>query len=514
MNQQNNQMEADYYRNDDEIDIGQLFTKIWYRKGFIFSFVFISVVMVLGVLSANYFISPPVKESSRVIQLTFSSSSEEGYREYPSGKIFSANDMLASNILTKVYERNQLAKHGVNLQDFISAFSVSPYASNTNFIHKRFKGLLSNKKLTRPEVIELEEDYLAQLQEAQSRFVKISYLENGLTGMNSLLLDKVLKDIPKIWSETAIKEQGVTSIKIFGSDFYQKDLAKELEYIKAASYLSVSAKKLAEGLNILSEDEMGASIINVATGRTVSDLKAMLSSLQTFKIEPLFAKFIGLGIAKSSFDAKLYIENKVHELQSRLTVFQNKAENYRKVLSSYGTQSSNQGQGSNGQTNDEGLYRFDSGTFAQLRELLEDKSDTEYKQTLLEERLIIMQKVEEVNSELSQYERALKVILKKKKPYSDEIIDDTVSRIVPINSQLSALVNEYQQLLDIRNNHLLGSDGSLYSLLSTTMKVDSGLIDFAKKMGLFSGLATFLSLMIAVMIALIRKSPLDNVKTA
>ena len=198
-----------YPDHEDEIDISELFNKIWLRRLFIVAFVFLVGVITAGLLSVQWLASPPEKRYSQILQFTFPAA-EKGL--YPGGQRFSYNDIVSTKVLDAVYKQNNLENLGVGFGDFANALTVSPFSTNEAFIKEKYKSLLADKKLTRPEIERMESVFLSELKSAQSRFVMLSFLESDLSGLDALLINKVLVDIPRVWSQLAIEERWACSI--------------------------------------------------------------------------------------------------------------------------------------------------------------------------------------------------------------------------------------------------------------------------------------------------------------
>ncbi|NQZ11385.1 MAG: hypothetical protein HRT35_29890, partial [Algicola sp.] len=407
MEQTNSSTTQQHYQHEqDELDIGLLFRKIWLQKNIIVGFVFIVVLLVMSGFSMSYLIKPPVKEYSRVLQLNFPSASTGNY---PSGQRFAASDILSVKVLREVYKINDLGSHNLDERKFLEAFSVSHYATNVDYINKKFASLLANDKLSRPEIEGLEEEYLQQLNTARAKFVKIAFVNSSLLTLNNVLIDKVLIDIPKIWSRMSIKELGVLNLKVTSGDYYEIDIGERLEYVNMLDYLRKGSDDLDNALSILLADEIGGSIQNIETGMSVMDLKDQLDNLTQFEIQPLFSTITNLGIVKSKFKAKLYLQNTIQDLSDQKISLQEKQRNYQLILDAYVKRfATGQSQQNNTTgTKNSGFTQFDGSFFDRITAMIEDKSDTKYKQKLLDGQLAILQEIETTNSKLLKLQRAL-----------------------------------------------------------------------------------------------------------
>ncbi len=394
---------------EDEIDISELFNKLWFRRKSILAFVFLAAVVALGVMSIAMFANAPVQRYSEILQFNFPTA-EKGL--YPAGQKFSYNDIVSAKVLSEVYARNKLDEHGIKKDDFIDAISVNPYAENSEFIQKKYQSLLANKKLSRPEIDALEKAYMEELRAAQSRFVRLSLIDNNLSGLDKILTQKVLTDIPYIWSRIAIKELGVLDLKIAGADFYQKGLTEHFEYVQALEYLKDSAKYLTTALNTLVKDDIGGLVKNPKTGLSGSDLQVQLKNLSTFEIEPLFSTVTNLGITRDTEKTLIYLRNTILSLEDQKLVLENKAKNMEQVVVQYdkGNLIKN-GQAQAGLNG--GLTQLDSSFLDKFTSLIQEKNDQAFKQGLLKQRLALQQKIEDIEGNIIKFKRAEKRLVGK-----------------------------------------------------------------------------------------------------
>jgi hypothetical protein len=184
----------------DEVDLSELFDRVWMRRRFIIAFVFISVVLASGISAFGFYVNTPENRFSSIIQFSFPDA-EKGL--YPGGQKFAYNDLVSAKVLEAVYRKNQLSEKGISFEDFIAAISINPFAENAEFIKKKYQSVLEDKKLTRPEIEAMEKSFLEELKASQSRFVRVSYLESSLIGIDAVLAQKILQDIPRVWSKYA-----------------------------------------------------------------------------------------------------------------------------------------------------------------------------------------------------------------------------------------------------------------------------------------------------------------------
>ena len=492
-----------YNGQDDEIDISVLFNKIWVRRKFILAFVFVLTVTVAGFLAIILLKNPPEKRYSQIIQFNFPNA-EKGL--YPGGQKFSYNDMVSAKVLGEVYQSNDLKSQNISFKDFIKAISINPFAENARFIKEKYQSLLTNKKLSRPEIESLEKDFLDELNISQSRFVRLSILESSFSGIDPILAQKILIDIPKVWSRNAIDELGVLNLKIVGADFYQPSLVDRFEYLQILEYLQENTKVLESALKEFSEDEIGGLVRDETTGITAHDLKIQLRNLMSFEIEPLFSTITNLGITKDPQKAMIYLKNSIQNFQDKKLVLFSKAENLEKVINQYvgmgAVKMTNKPDGAAG-----GYAQYDSSFLDKFTALIEDKSDKLYIQKILNDRLFVLQEVEEIEGQIIKFKRAEERLKLSENTVSEKVRNDVVKEIFISRDNFESLIAGYKNLLEVRNNQVMGNTSILYRLTSNDVLIETDIVSKIKKIIMISVLVSVVALMLAVIIALFKRLP-------
>lgn len=493
-----------YADSSDEIDVSELFDKIWNRRKFIIAFVFIICTVVAGIMAVSVLVDAPDKRYSTILQFNFPEA-EKGI--YPAGQKFSPNDIVSTKVMRIVYEANHLSSKNIAFEDFIGAISINPFAENALFIKQKYESLLSNKKLNRPEIESLEKSYLEELKAAQSRFVRLSFSQSDFQGLDELLIQKILIDIPRTWSKLAIQELGVLDLKIAGADFYQSSLLDRFEYLQTLEYLTDSASYLKETLKLLVSDEVGGLVRNTRSGQTGYDLQVQLDNLIGFEIEPLFSTVTNLGITRDSGKALIYLKNTIQTYQDKRTVAEKKALNFERIINQYaGSEISSSGAV---RDNTGGISQYDGTFLDKFTALIEDRNDQAFKQDLLNQRLEVLQSIEDIDGNIVKFQRAEKRLLESSDVVTDEIRADVIKDIDLARKNFENLLAEYKDLLLVRNQQVLGNTGSLYQITSNNLE-DTNVINRFKKIIMITVLAGFVALMLATVIALFRRNPLKQ----
>lgn len=494
---------------DDEIEISELFNKIWNCRLFIVAFVFAVGVITLGVLSIQLLKNPPEKRYSAILRFNFPEA-EKGL--YPSGQLFSYNDLVSAKVLARVYEKNDLISKNIKFDMFSGFISVNPFSENSAFIKEKYQSLLENKQLTRPEIDSLEKTYLGELSAAQSRFVRLSLIDSSYLGLDEIVIQKILMDIPLVWSKIAIEELGVLDLKMAGADFYQANQIDRFEYMQTLEYLQESANYLEGALKLIVKDPVGGLVRIPVSGKSGYDMQVQLKNLMNFEIQPLFSTVTNLGISRDADKAMIYIKNTIQNLQDKKEVLVKKAENFEAIVNQY-VSNNVRTTAPNQKADMGGFAQYDSTFLDKFTTLIEEKNDKVFKQNLLNKRLIVLQGIEDIEGDIIKFKRAEKRLLSSTKDISEQVRSDVIRDIDLARKNFEVLVDEYKGLLAAHNQQVIGNNAGLYQAVSHDVLVETNLISRLKSYFLISFLAAFVALMIAVVISLIRKSPVKTEKS-
>ncbi len=490
--------EVSNYIEEDEINLNELFSKIWRRKKFIVGFVILSMVSVAGIIAFKYLLIPPVTDYSETIRFNFSSSIQG---TYPSGQRFSKNDLITTSVLKKVYDINNIKSYKIPFDNFASSFSVAPYAVNAAFIKAKYKKLLADRKLSTVELATLNEQYLSEIKAAQANFAKVTYVNSKHLGLSSLVIKKALMDIPKVWSSISIKDLGVLDLKIPGEQFYQPNLVKNYEYLQAVKYMLDSTKRFKGILDKLQHDEIGGFIKDPKTGLVVSDISARLININNFELNPMFSIISSLGLVKNKQKATLYLQNEIQSINDKISGLSRKAKVYSGALKSYAIQSKGHStnRGISASAGNGGMVQYGDGFLSKVIGMVEAQKDTVFRQSLLSKQIEFALEAQTQYSDLEKMKRALKVLDTNN---NNSLVKNYATQILNINQSLVKLLDAYQRILTVRNAQVLGKNSSLYELTSDSMNVVSDISQKAKKIALISALSGLLALMLAMFIAL------------
>ncbi len=493
---------------DDEIDLGEVFAKIAKGKRFIGYFTAVTVLAVVAAGVAWLFMNPPESTYYRVIKFNFPTVAQG---TYPSGERFTRNDIVSSPVVSRVYAQNHLKEKGISLRDFGAALTATPYAPNIEFIKAKYKKLLSNRKLSQAEIQDLEKKYTDELSAAQLKFSRVNFTAFADLGLSKTEIDKVLTDVPKAWSDIAIKDLGVLDLNIPSGKFYNPNLINQYEYIQAVQYLKDSTEILGDGLKALKKDQVGAQVRDPETGYRASDLIAQLDNVNSFIIRPLVPLVAASGLARNIPDALSYAQNKIQQLEDQIETLSEQADVYRTALELYQRSGETAQIGAHqAQIGETGMVQYGSDFLSKVADLVEKQKDAEFRQALLDKQVKLRLKIAELKTQVKELERAVKRYKSLASHKSDALAEMqknlVENKIRLARDELVRLVSIYQRLLSLRIQRLVDRSGALYEQVSAEVNIESGLPSQLKKILLIATGAGVLSMFLAVMIVLVRRN--------
>ena len=139
--------------------------------------------------------------------------------------------------------------------------------------------------------------------------------------------------------------------------------------------------------------------------------------------------------------------------------------------------------------------------------MIEEKSDKIYLQTILNDRLDVMQQIEDIEGNIIRFKRAEERLKSSKTAVGDSVREDVIKDINTVRSDFEGLVRQYKELLVVRTSQVLGDTAMLYHLTSDDVRIDSSLMERLKRILLISILVSAVVFMLAILIALIKRKP-------
>ena len=489
----------------DEIDLSQLFQKIWAGRGLIVG-ISLALCLLAGIFFGVRFLG---FNGHKVhdIQLRFSFNGAEKAL-YPNKTPFRLSDIISSQTLKITYEKYNLKDSGLKQSDFSNNISIHPAAVNRDFINAKYKNRLNTKNISQAEIETLENAYKLELSSASHRSAVLSYTSYDQSAIPDELIEKILFDIPVVWSKLAITEHGVLDLPVISINAMNIGDLKNEEYIIGTARIRDNIKLLTDSLNVLKKNERLALVRAPESGLTIKDLNNQLQTFNNYRVEPLNTLITAQQTYRDLATVKTFFDSKLQALQDNLNKTLQKAAIYQTAFNEHIKTSKSLGANLKSPTG----TRTEIGDdfFGQLLKLSDEASESKYRQKLTEEQINLKLEAEDIKTEISILERQLSGLNKTPKKAeattNNTTKEATVSQYNKTIADFSKLINNYNQLMELSRKHALSNNGSLFEALDSEANVESFNSVQLKRVIIMTTIALIIGAMIGVFISLLRKT--------
>jgi hypothetical protein len=481
----------------DEIDLTQLFQKIWSGRGIIAA-VSLAFFLIVGIFFGLRFLSF-TGHNTHEIQLRFTfNGTEKG--QYPNKTQFRLSDIVSSQTLHIIYEKYNLKGSGLAQTDFINNISIRPAAINRAFIDAKYKSRLGGKGLSQTEIAELENAYQLELAAASHRAAILTYTSYQHSVIADALIEKILFDIPAIWSRLAINEHGVLDLPVISVNAMHINTLKDEEYAIGTARIRDNILLLTASLDLLGSNERIALVRDPQSGLTVQDLNTQLQTFKNYRLEPLNTLITSQQAYRNQTTVKIFLESKLQSFQDQLDKTLQKASIYNTAFKEHSKSSINLGAGLRSPT---ATTEIGDTFFAHLLKLGDEVSASKYRQELTAEYIRLKLKAEDIKIEITLLNRQLRGIKKPIKKSTTIIIDEIYEKTI---AEFLALSHSYSQLMTLARIHALSNNGSLFEALNNKASITSFNKIQLKRVITTAIVALIIGAMMGIFIALLRKT--------
>lgn len=470
--------------NDDEIDLVDLFRKIWSQRGLIAGIVIATVCLVMAYhLAKATFYS--TKRIDYPITIVFLDSSHT----YPDGTAFSPFDLVNTRLVAEIAERYSMQP---------ARLSQSLSVSNSNALlsmgEEKLASFLQNAK-TPNEVVEQVNQSLTEIRQETRKALTLS-IDINKSGLNPEQASRLLADLAETWASRAI-EAGKMNVDLgYPASQLQLPATKNLVDVYDQVY------RYADSLRVAMDEFSKLSGANslILHGNTITDVKRELLSKLDYDIKPLRSFAYSSADVLSGRDPGLQVR-----ILSRKRDLELENRKITKLIAAY---SATLNQLSNKERqvfqNETGLNgphmtgaQLDQTFFNSMLELGDKLSAVEMREeiyrmrnTAIENQIELEKELEILSAGPSEYDMTETIAL----------LEDSKSRLVDeLNKsqlQLMAFVNEYA-------SQVLKSGSNLY-LADSAPQARGGTLVVDKKALLTIVLGGFLGLLVGIVVALLR----------
>lgn len=486
------------FGSNDEIDLARLFSALWKKRLIILLFALLGMFIGALLYLVSWLSQPTKVNISYNLMLTF-----EGVQEgrYPNGKSFSLNDIVATPVLANVYRNFELNEYGFSERDFFEAVSITPFATNRQFIESRFKELLSDKKLSNAEIAELDAQFARELKNASARFASLNVVYELSKALPDEFMLRVVEAIPNEWARLSIENYGVLDIGLAVPDELDLVQMERAEYVVNVDYLSDFQERLLKVASRLNQDEVGVLIADPETGLNAQNIQNELVFLQEYTIGPLQSAFLVSPIFKDEVNATYFLQNQLVLAEAKLDQLRRESGAIKDVISTYSELTKAQ-MNSGSRTGESSLAgaQFGDEFLSKLLSLGDELSNSKYKQSLLDRVLALNLEAETMSTRIVQTRRKLELV-KQSEAGSEKIKNKVDYELAYTQEKLGDYRTSLNRILKIRNEKMLGSSGNLMEPISEPLYA-SNLRGQLKRLVKYVSIPTFFGSVFGLFVAL------------
>ncbi len=485
---------------NDEIEIGQLINTIWSGRGLILG-VALGFLLLVGIFFGSRFLISS-EHRTQDIQISFPfSGAEKG--EYPNGTGFQLSDIISSQVLSVVHEKQKLSEMGISLEGFTNNISIRPAAIDREFIDKKYKTRLSTEDLSQAEIEELESGYKAELTIANHRAALLSYSYGSRDLISSQQIGQILFDIPETWASITVNEHGVLTPPVI--DIRALSSAEELrnvDFLIGITLMKGDTKAMLTASNLVVGNDRLSRIHDPVSGLSIIGLVHRLQKFDQFHLEPALNLISSKNIYRNAAYIEVFLNSSLQMLTDQLNAIEKKVAIFSNAYQETLAASRNFGTGLQLPRGTTTETQIGDAFLGQLLKLGDELSESTFRQYLLEHQIKLKTQAEDMNVEIVQLKRQLAGL----KINGHELEDSTFEPYEKAVEEFMTLVVDYDNIINLVRNHVLSNTGALYESMNSTARVSSFDKIQMKRIIKLALVAWILGGMVGVFITLMRKS--------
>ena len=416
--------------------------------------------------------SPSLRIWSTNIQLTFEGADRN---RYPDGTTFVVQDLVTPRLLRSVYEINRIADHGVLAKDFVQSLNVRRWSPDYEIIVEKYNRLLSQKKLTPAQIEILHKEMREELGQSSSRSVILSFLPPRHVRLPEGLVEKILLDIPRLWSETAVNERDVLKldVPVYSEALFDEERFRNLDVLFQLDLMREYLDRFADSIREMLNLPNAKTVRDRESGLTLLDVNEAIYKIRGYDIKRLSAKVINLGISEDIVELRRQLERRIHTRREQARFAQALAKSTREALLIYLRDSGRVLEGA-APSAEPGVAAPDivqlgvnRAFMDKLTELIEKSRDMEFRQDLTDRMLARDQRATDLARDVAVLEDQLLsigVLSDAQEDSTEHHFETTKREIRSILGTLRAYATSVRNIHDLLSRENLGHAGTLYTI--------------------------------------------------
>ncbi|MDH3743586.1 MAG: hypothetical protein OES47_00620 [Acidobacteriota bacterium] len=505
---------ASEYRPDNTeegVDLGWVFSTVWQHRGPLavtfaaFTLLFWTIAGLKGLLLEDHFV-----QHTKDIKLVFVGVDKD---QYPDGTGYSASNIIAPVVLNEVYEANGLAEFEVPIDTFVNAFAVQAHAPQSEFIVRRYRGLLETRNLGVAEISTLEEHFSRELRQAARSGARITLtLEEGTLSDEQAL--KVLDDVPLAWQRHMIDRRGIFKLDapFLSAHALDKALLQSADYLVLYDILRSRLDDVLGSAVALREMPNADNLVDTESGLGLADLESVLKDLRDLTLEQAATVATGFRLSRDVDRTARYFEKRIEDLQREQELLSDKSTLVAVALDKYTKPDRSRA------AIEEGAYpealggttipQFGSDFLDRLVELGTSTVDLQFRQALSRERLDFGLQAADLESEVRRLRELVARLGARPKLPDARVLEEMNQQLeADLESAREVLVRLMGVLSRLRTElerFNYGTDRALFRDLGTEIEKSTSATVITSSNLRWYGVLTLLLVMALVVVVLVR----------
>jgi len=319
----------------DEVSLERILATLWsYRRA-----IEVGVATVMGVYVvialAGFMLLPRERLASVGFRLVFDGV-DDG--TYPNGNKFSTSDIVATPVLTEVYEKNELVRYIGTFEKFKNSIFVRDANRDLELLDLEYSGRLSDQKLAPVDRARIETEYKDKRSSMRAPFYSLTLRRSEwITKMPPAMAEKVLKDTLATWAQQVDQRKGALkyNIQMYTRASVPMDLVEREDLLIAADVLRAKTLAMLETVDQIAKLPGAAGFRAGPDHLSLGEIRAALTDTQRFRLQPLIATIVQSGATTDPRRIRIYVENQLAQAKSRQAEAQRRVDTLQRSLAAY-----------------------------------------------------------------------------------------------------------------------------------------------------------------------------------
>ena len=395
--------------DDISIPIGAII-KHWWSKRATFLVLFLTGGVAAILLAMSLYVLRPISHQSVLrFQLLFDGV-EKG--TYPNGTRFSPSDVLATSIVEKVYERNELARF-VKFDDFKNGLVIMASNPELDRLQRAYADQLAARALTTVERQKIETEYAEKTAALKnSEFTLVTNFGSRFAKVPESLAAKAMKDALDCWAEQA-KDRGIFKydLNILSGNVLPANTTDD-DYLIVLDRLRISITRIRANIEDLLKIP-GADLLRVGPKNvSLGELRVVLDDMLTYRVGTIDSSIIQNAFYRNKTLSAGYLNEQIFrhklsldELNAQTKIIDDVQTNYKAERN--GVSNANSAAAAISGSGGPMITQLSDTFIDRVMALSERSSDVAFRQSLANRVIAIQNQGATITTEIKLYQRQL-----------------------------------------------------------------------------------------------------------